>query len=37
MLDDFSWLDWNTFDLLVIKEIICNFQISNEKNIIHEK
>ncbi len=37
MLDDFCWLDWNTIDLLVIKEIICNFQISSEKNILHKE
>jgi hypothetical protein len=36
-LDDFCQLDLNTNDLLVIKEIIYNFQVCNEKNVIQGK
>jgi hypothetical protein len=28
-LDDFCQLDWNTVNLLAIKEIICGFRVSN--------
>jgi hypothetical protein len=33
MFDDFCWLDCNIVDLLVIKEIICNFRVFNEKKL----
>ncbi len=36
-LDEFYRLNWNTINHLVIKEIICSFQVSNEGNIIHRK
>lgn len=36
-LDDFCRFDWNTIDLPTIKQIICCFQVSNLRNIMHGK
>jgi hypothetical protein len=36
-LDEFCRLNWNTIDLPTIKEIICNFRLSNERKSLHDK
>jgi hypothetical protein len=36
-LNNFYWLDWNTINLLVVKEIICGFWVQNAISISRGK
>jgi hypothetical protein len=36
-LNDFCQFNWNIINLLVVKEIICNFWVSNVGSVLHGK